>query len=175
MAFTYNAVLLLGSSQTGLSSTLRAALMDTTGTIHATHRDISTGFVEVGGGNYSWVYALTPDSYRGAAVFYTGTLGGAATDFSGVTVKTASPVTPEEYGGLLDGAITDAKITMPAEAVGAPSTALQTLLWIAGCFGLRKVVKDPTTIKQYMADSTTLKTSSTYTSAAGTDTIDRAV
>lgn len=91
MAYTYNATLLLGSSQTGLAATLRAALMDTTGTVHATLRDISTGFVEVGSGIYSWVYDSVPDGYRGAVVYYIGTLGVAA-NFVGVTLKTASPV-----------------------------------------------------------------------------------
>ncbi len=118
MAFTYNATLLLGSSQTGL--TLKVALMDTTGTIHATIRDISTGFVEIGSGLYSWVYASMPDDYRGCAVFYTGTLGVAST-FSGVTLKTATSVTPEEFGGLLT----------PAETAGRPTNILGMLrrLW----------------------------------------------
>jgi hypothetical protein len=75
---------------------------------------------------------------------------------------------------LAAGAITDATITMPTEATGAPSTALQILLWVAGMLGLRKVVKDSTTIKQYMADSSTVKTSSTWTTVSTTDTIQKA-
>lgn len=150
MAYTYNAVLLLGSAQTGLSATLRAALQDTSGTIHATLRDISTGFIEIGGGIYQWSSSSIPDGYRGVVVFYTGTLA-SATDFTGVTLKTASPVSPQETENsdvktsgraasgdamtLADGAITPAKIATPAESPGRPTDILGMIrrLWEWSC------------------------------------------
>jgi len=78
-------------------------------------------------------------------------------------------------GTLAAGAITEATITLPAEGAGTPTGALGLIQWIAGMFGWRKVVKDGTAITQYLADGTTPKTASTYTSLAGTDTINKAV
>lgn len=74
----------------GLS--LRAALVDDANAIHATHRDITTGFLDVGAGLYRWTYASHPDGFGGLVVFYTGTLGGGATTFAGVTVKAIAEV-----------------------------------------------------------------------------------
>ncbi len=75
-----------------------------------------------------------------------------------------------------NGAITDAKFTLPTEATGTPSTFLQLIMWIAGMLGWRKVIKDSGggTIVEYMADGTTVKTTSTYTSSGGVDTINKA-
>jgi hypothetical protein len=85
--------LALGSSQTGLAASLRAALIDHSEVIHATERDISTGFIDLTAGNYIWPYS-PPSGYAGAVVFYTGTLG-AATDFDGVTVKAIADAAPD--------------------------------------------------------------------------------
>lgn len=113
MSFAYNAALALGSSQTGL--TLNAALMAYDGTIHATIRDVGTGFVEVGAGNYSWYYASAPAGYRGVVVYYTGTLG-AATDFSGVTVKATTSLAPER-GEYLDAPVSGVPAALLASTV----------------------------------------------------------
>jgi hypothetical protein len=117
MPYTLSFNLNLGSSQTGL--TLKAALMDTAGTIHATIRDIATGFVEVGAGNYLWSYTLIPDGYRGCVVFYTGVLGVAA-NFAGVVVKTEISVNPEEaerVDVLVSSRLATAGYTVPPTAV----------------------------------------------------------
>ncbi len=113
MALTYT--LALGSSQTGLAASLRAAIMSQAGTIHATERDIASGFVEVAAGNYSFAYT-PPASYTGSAVFYTGTLG-AATDFTGVTVKAIADAAPDAH--LTAQQVRDAMKLAPS--VGAPA------------------------------------------------------
>lgn len=91
MAYTLDTVFNLGSSQTGL--TLRAALTDTAGAL--TVKDVSSGFFEVGSGVYLFHYASFPDGHRGALVVYTGSIG-VGTDFSGVVVKGAVAINPEE-------------------------------------------------------------------------------
>lgn len=80
---------------TGLTASLRAALRDTAGTIHATLRDVSAGFLEIGGNLYQWSSASIPAGYRGAVVFYVGSVG-AGSDFGGVAVKDAAPVNAGE-------------------------------------------------------------------------------
>ncbi len=77
---------------------------------------------------------------------------------------------------IANNAITDAKIALPTEATGTPSSILQMIMWIAGMLGWRKVIKDSNanTIVEYMSDGTTVKTTSTYTSSGGTDTINKA-
>jgi hypothetical protein len=89
------------------------------------------------------------------------------------------PASPAAVGSamtLADGAITDAKVTLPAEATGTPSTALQLLMWIAGMLGWRRVRKDSGagTIVQYMANGSTVKTTSDYTSSGGVDDLGKA-
>lgn len=62
MAYTLTIGLALGSSQTGL--TLSAQLVDTAGANVGSA--VTTGFVELGAGNYTWTYASFPDDFRGA-------------------------------------------------------------------------------------------------------------
>lgn len=89
MAFT--AAYAFDAGSTGLS--LKAALVNTAGTPHATHRDLSAGFAEIGANKYAWSYESHPDGFRGTVVFYTGTLG-SASSFSGVTVLATEVVEP---------------------------------------------------------------------------------
>lgn len=96
MSFTDSTNLSIGRSRTGLTSSLRAALVAPDGTIDPVLRDISTGFREFGGGIYQWSYGAFPDAFAGTAPIYIGALG-AASDFSGVDV--VSVVTPERPGG----------------------------------------------------------------------------
>lgn len=81
MAYTLTFSLALGSSQTGL--TLSAQLKDTTGA--NVGGAITTGFYEVGLGNYTWTYASIPDAHRGLVVF----------SAAGV-VKAIAAINPEE-------------------------------------------------------------------------------
>jgi hypothetical protein len=90
MAYTLTIGLALGSSQTGL--TLTAQLVDTTGANVGSA--VTTGFVELGVGNYTWTYASFPDDFRGAIKFS-----------SGATLKAIAAVNPQE------AEYTDAKIS----------------------------------------------------------------
>jgi len=49
---------------------------------------VTTGFVELGAGNYLWSYSSFPDGFRGAVKFYTGTLP--------TGIKAATAINPEE-------------------------------------------------------------------------------
>ena len=114
MPYETTFALALGTGQTGLEATLRAALIDDDGTIHATIRDISTGFTEIGVGNYHWNYTAFPVGYRGSAVFYVGTVG-AGSDFTGVTVKSISAINPEEFQDIWT--LTPRTLTQPAVSI----------------------------------------------------------
>jgi len=65
MAYTLDIALALGAAQTGL--TLEAQLIDSTGA--NVGAAVTTGFYEVGVGNYLWHYAAFPDGFRGGVVF----------------------------------------------------------------------------------------------------------
>lgn len=122
MAYTRTFALNLGASATGL--TLKAALRDTAGTIHATLRDL-TGFTEDGGGVYGWTSAAIPAGYRGRVVFYVGTLAAAST-FSGVTVKGALAINPGEAEKIEAAVDADAKVTTSNPAVQRNVTITET-------------------------------------------------
>jgi hypothetical protein len=66
MAYTNSISLALGSSKAGLS--LRAQLFDTAGANVGSA--VSSGFVEIGQGNYIWTYSSFPDAFRGGVKFY---------------------------------------------------------------------------------------------------------
>lgn len=68
--YTQDVAIILGASQTGL--TLKAILVDSTGV--AVGSEITTGFTEIGGGNYLAHLTAIPDGHRGGVKFYTGTL-----------------------------------------------------------------------------------------------------
>ena len=65
MAYTLSITLALGAGQTGL--TLSAQLVDTAGANVGSA--VTSGFVEIGGGNYLWTYAAFPDAFRGGVKF----------------------------------------------------------------------------------------------------------
>jgi hypothetical protein len=67
MAYTSVFSLALGASFTGLTD-LRAQLIDSGGA--NVGGAISTGFIEIGNGFYSWVNASIPDGHRGGVKFY---------------------------------------------------------------------------------------------------------
>lgn len=65
MAFSLLTTIALGTGQTGL--TLSAQLVDTNGANVGSA--VTTGFTEIGNGNYIWSYDNYPDGFRGAVVF----------------------------------------------------------------------------------------------------------
>lgn len=66
MSYTATISVSLGSSKTGL--TLSSQLVDTNGS--SVGSLITSGFVELGQGNYLWTYVDFPDGFRGAVLFY---------------------------------------------------------------------------------------------------------
>jgi len=84
MSYTNSISLALGSSKAGLS--LSAQLFDTAGTNVGSL--ITTGFVEIGQGNYIWTYSGFPDDFRGGVKFYNVA--------APATVLAATAVNPEE-------------------------------------------------------------------------------
>mgnify|MGYP003973156793 CR=1 FL=1 len=80
MAYTQNMNLALGSSKTGL--TLVAQLVTSAGA--DTGSTITTGFSEIGGGNYLWNYDSFSDDFRGGVKFYESGVPGTILAFTGV-------------------------------------------------------------------------------------------
>ncbi len=65
MAYTLDVNLVLGAVNTGL--TLEAQLVNSAGA--AVGSAVTTGFTEIGGGNYLWHYTAWPDGHRGGVIF----------------------------------------------------------------------------------------------------------
>jgi hypothetical protein len=60
---------------------------------------------------------------------------------------------------------------IPSTLTAAPTTFPQWIVWIAHRLGMRKVIKDATTIKVYADNNTTVITTNAFTSVSGVDTI----
>jgi hypothetical protein len=67
MAYNYLTVVKLGTTNTGL--TLTAKLYDTGNSLIAT---VTSGFTELGDGEYTWYYTSMPDNFVGTIRFYNG-------------------------------------------------------------------------------------------------------
>ena len=67
MSYTITLDVIAGTSRTGLTD-LRAQLVNSAGSNAGSA--VSTGFTELGGGNYQWTYASMPDAFRGSVKFY---------------------------------------------------------------------------------------------------------
>jgi len=85
MTYTLDFLLGLGSGKAGLSD-LRAQLFDTAGSNVGSA--VSTGFVEIGSGNYLWHYASIPDAHRGGVKFYS--------NATPATILAANAINPQE-------------------------------------------------------------------------------
>lgn len=79
----------LGSTQTGLS--LEAQLVDSSGSNVGS--PITTGFTEIGGGNYLWHTSAVPTDHRGGVIFRVA---------GGGTIKAFTSINPEETEGKVD-------------------------------------------------------------------------
>ena len=84
MAYTLSTLISLGKSKVSLS--LSAQLFDTNGSNIGSY--ITSGFVEIGQGNYLWTYNGFPSGFRGGVKFFS------QADYS--TVLAASPINPED-------------------------------------------------------------------------------
>lgn len=86
MAYTLSTSISLGPSKTGL--TLRARLIDTLGNIDS---EISTGFIEIGGGNYLWTYDY-PTGFRGGIKIYEDGVPGTILSFFSINPQEAENI-----------------------------------------------------------------------------------
>jgi hypothetical protein len=112
MTYTLDFLLGLGTGKTGLTD-LRAQLFDTEGSNVGSA--VSTGFVEIGSGNYLWHYASIPDAHRGGVKFYS--------DATPTTILAANAINPEE-AERVDGMVTSRLApTTPGETLTVTSGA----------------------------------------------------
>lgn len=81
MSYALDFAIILGSTKTGLA--LQAQLVDSTGS--SVGPPITTGFTEIGRGNYLWHSTAIPESHRGGVVFT------CPTDASAMTFTTINP------------------------------------------------------------------------------------
>jgi ubiquinone biosynthesis protein UbiJ len=107
MAYTLTIPIALGTSKTGL--TLKAQLVDTAG--EDVGSAVTTGFVEVGGGQYLWTGSI-PDGHRGGVKF----LDNVTSEFYAATA-----INPEEAEN------TDTKVSTRATAQGVWDYGTRTL------------------------------------------------
>jgi len=127
MAYTLDYAISLGSNQTGL--TLAARLVDTDGA--NTGSEITTGFTEIGDGNYHWHYASFPDDHRGGVKFYEDEVPGVILAFASINPEEAEHTaailadTNELQSDLTDGGRLDLILDGILEDTG---TTLDTLL-----------------------------------------------
>ena len=107
MTYTLDFALALGSGKAGIAD-LRAQLVDTTGA--SVGAAVSTGFVEIGAGNYLWHYTSIPDGQRGGVKFYSNATPATVLAFGAlnpeeaeyVDAKTSSRLAPTTPGNTLD-------------------------------------------------------------------------
>lgn len=85
MAYQFNTPIYIGV--TGL--TLKALLIDTSGTVHASLRNIACS--EMADGFYQFSSASIPDSYAGSILFYTGTYTSALSDIDILAADVLNP------------------------------------------------------------------------------------
>lgn len=143
-----------------------------------------------GGGGDPWTTALPGTYTTGQAGYIVGhnidatvssrtkpaDTQAAVTLVATTTNLTNLPSIPNNWittAGINDGAITDAKITVPSEPTG-PATGMLSMMRQLWQRFFYKVTKDASQIKTYKADSSTTVTTQDYTSSGGTDTVDKA-
>lgn len=109
--YTLSFSLDLGAS--GLN--LRASLVSS-GAVHATLRNISTGFHSDGHGGYEFITSLVPDGFRGVVLFHTGDIPASpSNDLAGIEIQSRASVNPQE------AEFTDSKVsTVSAEVEKIP-------------------------------------------------------
>jgi len=102
MSYTLDFSLALGSAKAGL--TLNAQLVDTAGANVGSA--ISTGFVDMGNGNYLWHYAAFPDGHRGGVKFYEQGVPSTILAFAAINPEEAENVDKKVSIGPLDTYLT---------------------------------------------------------------------
>jgi len=157
MTYTLDFNIALGSLQTGL--TLEAQLVDTVGANVGSA--ITTGFTEIGLGNYLWHTTAVPDGHRGGVKFQLS---------PGGVLKAFAAVNPEEAENL-DSLITkmlvnhDVLAELAAAAPAATPTPAAALMLFY--MTLRNKLKTITGFQQYHNDAGTVIAKSAVGDVAG--------
>lgn len=160
MAYTYSAK--LGVGVTGL--TMKGSLVDSSGTLHASLKNIACPEVSTSG-DYLFLSAAIPDSYRGDVIFHTGTLT-TISDLTTVNNYGNAGLSPQETentdaktssvgGGGLTAAQTRAALGMSAADLDdqLDAIAARTILISAGGFSIVSPVNsDGTEITLFRGD-----------------------
>lgn len=107
MAYRVTIPIILGTGRVGL--TLTAKLYDTSDV--QVGGDISTGFTEIGLGNYAWDYSSIPANFRGWVKFY-----------SGATLEAFTTIVPEAVE-LVDNLDASVSSRLAAATYVAPTNA----------------------------------------------------
>jgi hypothetical protein len=89
MPYTLDISLALGTSKAGLTD-LRAQLVDTAGANVGSA--VSSGFSDMGQGNYLWHYASFPDGHRGGVKFYSNAAPSTTLAFAAINPEEAENV-----------------------------------------------------------------------------------
>lgn len=133
----------LGASYSG--QTLRRTLLDEDGAMVSGHKDLTTGFSEVAGGEYVLNYDDLPDDHVGSLVIHVQPLGSATafTDAHQVLGATAINLNLPQ-GGVIAGGTVDTVVDKAGYALGAlglaqlsaappagdPTTFAEKLMWL---------------------------------------------
>mgnify|MGYP001175520250 CR=1 FL=1 len=132
----------LGASYAG--QTLRRTLLDDDGAMVSLHKDLASGFSELGGGEYLLNYADLPDNHVGSLVIHVGALG-SATTFASVQVLGVAAVNLNlPQGGVIAGGAIDTVNDKTGYALSAlglaalsasppagdPATFAERLMWL---------------------------------------------
>lgn len=146
MAYNLPILIQLGEAFAGRND-ITVDILDTAGAVVTADVPVT---VDLGNGDYSLVRSFA-DTFQGYVKVYAG----------GDYTKAAFAINPAELGFLADGAITDAKFTIPAEG-----THTGPVGWMRRLYRrfYNRVVRDSSTIKVYRNNGTTVDATSIYTS-----------
>lgn len=126
MAYTLDINLALGSGKAGIAD-LRAQLVDTVGA--NVGAAVSTGFVEIGAGNYLWHYGAFPDAHRGGVKFYSAAVPGTVLAFLAVNPEEAERIDVDVSSRAQPGDTMAALLADGSINAGTFDSSAITLIW----------------------------------------------
>lgn len=126
MSYTLNFSLALGPGKAGLTD-LRAQLVTSSGTNSGTA--ISTGFAEIGSGNYIWNYASFADDFRGGVKFYSNAAASTVLAFAAINPEEAEYTNAKtSTRSTLTTSDIDARLAAYDAATGTEAAAILTAI-----------------------------------------------
>jgi hypothetical protein len=102
MPYTLDISIVLPNTETGITDWV-AQLVNTAGA--NVGAAITTGFVEIGGGNYLWHYANFPDGHRGGVKFYRSSAPTVIRAFVAINPEEAENIDKKVSIGILDSSL----------------------------------------------------------------------